>query len=335
MKQWASISLIALVILTGCTESTTEEGDNDDNNEYTFLSSNNSSDSYITVSKHYQGESCLNCHGFNSINASLLRDDDNDDDNDDSYDNDYESEGEDENDEKFTSGGTVFTKLNASNDDVFSYASGYTLRLVLENTNQTITYEKERGTGNAMTEASIGTINAYTAQVLNSQGNVVNTSIANSHDVTRLDCNSCHTAEGNSGAPGRMTSYFLTSGSSSSSSSSSSVSTQSSSSIASTTNNAPLFSSDVMPDLENRCQSCHGGSGNLRIGSTSETYLNLTTATPDSSGFSSFLDIQNPTNSLLLTKAIGMSHGGGSIISGTSSEYVTLRDWIADGAQNN
>ncbi|QOY55112.1 hypothetical protein HUE87_02400 [Candidatus Sulfurimonas marisnigri] len=127
-------------------------------------------DSSSILILHNQGGTCLDCHGPDS-------------------------------EKEFTSGATVYTHLNS----VDSYASGYTVRLVLENTGTIIDYVPKYGTGNSHTSYE-ESINGFTAKVLDADGNVVNSSANNSHDTSQLNCNSCHTASGVGGAPGRITS---------------------------------------------------------------------------------------------------------------------------------
>lgn len=126
-------------------------------------------DSSSSLIIHHQGEGCLDCHGVGS-------------------------------EKEFTSGATVYTNLNS----IDSYASGYTVRLVLKNTGTIIDYNPKYGTGNSHTPYA-ESINAFTAKVLDADANVVNSSADYSHDVSRLNCNSCHTASGTDGAPGRIT----------------------------------------------------------------------------------------------------------------------------------
>jgi mono/diheme cytochrome c family protein len=126
-------------------------------------------DSSSVLVVHNQGVGCLDCHGVGS-------------------------------EKEFTSGATVYTNLNA----VDSYADGHTVRLVLKNTGTVIDYIPKYGTGNSHT-AYAESINAFTAKVLDAEGNVVNSSADYSHDSSQLNCNSCHTQSGTDGAPGRIT----------------------------------------------------------------------------------------------------------------------------------
>ncbi|MBU1657523.1 hypothetical protein KKG72_00540 [bacterium] len=129
----------------------------------------------LSVILHNQGESCLDCHGAGS-------------------------------EKEFISGATVYTSLD-SND---SYADGYTIRLVLEGTHTVVNYIQGSGIGNSHTPYS-ESINDFTAQVLDSNGSVVNSSATDSHGADKLNCNNCHTAEGTGSpkAPGRIT-YDMT-----------------------------------------------------------------------------------------------------------------------------
>ncbi|MBU1657534.1 hypothetical protein KKG72_00595 [bacterium] len=86
------------------------------------------------------------------------------------------------------------------------------------------------------------------------------------------------------------------------------------------------FSNDVLPVL-NGCKGCHGTDGRFTVTTASATYSNI-------ASFNG-VDTVTPANSLLLTKASGVSHGGGTQLSTTSTGYATLRDWIAQGAANN
>ncbi|MDQ7043220.1 MAG: hypothetical protein Q9M34_06780, partial [Sulfurimonas sp.] len=87
------------------------------------------------------------------------------------------------------------------------------------------------------------------------------------------------------------------------------------------------FATDVMPVLETDCKSCHGTSGAFTITTATATYANI-------ASFSG-IDIANPTNSRLLTKANGVGHGGGLRWNTTDASYITVKDWITQGALNN
>ncbi len=288
--------LLAMLIFTGCEDSeitnndydddietvNSDDDDNDSENE-------NSSDDDENNELHNQGVACLSCHGV-GVSSDV------------------------EYDERFTSGGTVYTALNSVN----GYAKDYKIRLVLENTGTIINYEIEEGDGNSYTEYS-GSINDYTAQVIDASGVVVNSSLTNSHGVDRLDCNTCHTASGTDGAPGRITSYDYYPSLQTTVVDTTPTTTDTTTSVS--------FASAVMPVLITNCQSCHGSSGNLTITDTSSTYTNIS--------INNFIDTVNVDNSSLLTKALGTSHGGGAVLNTTDASYQTLKDWISQGALNN
>ena len=230
---------------------------------------------------HSQGVSCATCHSAGS-------------------------------EESFTSGATVFTTLDAANSDTSKYATGYGLRLLLAG-GSAVTYSSGRGIGNFYTRTSTGTFNDYTAQVVDSSGVVVNSSNTDSHDLNRLDCNSCHTAAGTGGAPGRIHVGITTTPTTPTIPASASLST------------------DVMPILEAKCKSCHGSTSRRTfkvMATATDTLTNLTT--------NSLLDLVTASNSRLLQKGSDtVSHDGGRVIATTSVEYQTIEQWIAAGASNN
>lgn len=127
-------------------------------------------------SLHNQGQGCLNCHGINTLTLY-----------------------------PFTSGGTVFTKLDAADDNISAYATGYLIRLVMQTSGEVVTYLPRLGCANSHTLTSIDT--SFTAQVVDANGTVVNSSGINTHGIGKVNCNSCHTAVGKSGAPGRIVNY--------------------------------------------------------------------------------------------------------------------------------
>ena len=266
-----------------------------------------------SFSSHYQGESCLSCHGANGNLSS----------------GGEAGETGEAGENQFTSGATIFTKLNGTASEA---ASAYTLRLVLENVGTTVAYNQARGSGNVNASFATGTLNGYTAEVLNASGTVVNKSLQNTHDVTRLDCNRCHTTSGANGAPGRIVSFdYYGAGTTTGSTTtgSSTATTGTGTTTGSSTNNtvvAKSFATDVLPILQNKCQSCHGGSGNFSITNSATPYA----------GVSGFVTASNATDSRLLQKASNsVSHGGGTVLASMSSEYKTIRDWILEGAKNN
>jgi len=107
----------------------------------------------------------------------------------------------------FTISGTVFTKIDAPNGDVSSAASNHTLKLALEEGTEII-FIKGYGSGNAYTSANMDTVGAFTAQVIDTNNKVVNSSNTLSHDGDMLRCNACHTQTGVSGAPGRIINFI-------------------------------------------------------------------------------------------------------------------------------
>ena len=230
---------------------------------------NDSENTYL----HNQGKSCASCH---SIGGS--------------------------NEEQFASGATIFTAIDAADLDTSKVSTTHTLRLVLENNASIVNYyaNSEGGSGNVQFYNG-SAINKFTAQVLDSNGNVVNTSATDSHDNTRLDCNSCHSASGANGAPGRII-----------------TSTNTTNITITPPTGTPTFTANVLPILDTNCKSCHGSSGAFSI---------TTSATPYD-GVTPFV------NTTLLSKASGTNHGGGTILPSTSTEYATIRDWITAGALN-
>lgn len=127
-------------------------------------------------SLHNQGKACLNCHGSTIVS-------------------DY----------TFTSGGTVFTTLHAADDNTSAYAKGYMIQLKMSGSGEVVSYLPRLGCGNSHTFTSIDT--SFTARVIDENGTVVNSSNLFSHGTGKLNCNSCHTAEGTHSAPGRIVNY--------------------------------------------------------------------------------------------------------------------------------
>jgi len=166
----------------------------------------------------------------------------------------------------------------------------------------------------------------------------VNSSLKNSHDSSRFDCNSCHTAAGVNGAPGRIVSFNYvvpvviipdTNTTVQVEVNITTVPTDTNITVPADTNTttvfAQSFATDVLPILNTKCASCHGASGNFSITNSITPY----------GGVTPFVNITAATASALLTKASGTSHGGGVVIATTTTEYITVRDWISEGALNN
>jgi len=236
-----------------------------------------SSDDDSGASGHNQGKSCLSCHNFYSA-------------------------------------ATVYTALDATSSS--QYASGYTLRAVLSN-NQSINFYSGRGRGNFYANDSRLLSYKFTAQVLDSSGNIVNTSANLSHSSSRRDCNVCHTAGGKSGAPGRI----------STTKPSVPTTTSTPTTTTTTTSSALSFANDIMPLLTISCKGCHGGNGRFSITTASATYSNI-------SSFSG-INTTTPANSRLLTKSLGNNHGGGTIWTSSNSSYTSVKAWITQGGLNN
>jgi len=160
----------------------------------------------------------------------------------------------------------------------------------------------------------------------------VNSSLKNSHDSSRFDCNSCHTAAGVNGAPGRIVSFkYVVPVVISPDTNTTTVPTDTNTTVPTNTNTttqtALSFANDVLPILTTNCASCHGGRGAFSI-----------TNTTPYTGVMAFVDKATLTNSILLQKASAqINHGGsGTVIFTTiSTNYTTIRDWISAGALNN
>lgn len=291
-----SFFLSLSLFLIGCGGlSTNNDTQTIKNNDLSNEPSNNdeSENSNINVVSHNQGIPCLSCHMAPASNA----------------------EGED-----FLSGGTVYTTLTGNNST--KYASGYKIRVLLDN-DEKIDFEIENdededdgeeeeggGTANSSSDDSALSSNyTFTAQVINSSNSVTNSSSTNTHSTqTHLDCNSCHTVYGLNGAPGRITSSTQTT---------------------STPFESPslTFVNDVYPILNSSCATmgCHGDSTtSFRITTDiNETYSNVESYTTTNDGL----------NSLLLKKASGsISHGGGIMMAAITSQYITIKEWIDNGA---
>jgi len=268
MKLSYLLSIVAVtLLLTGCDATTTEDGEGDDD---LIITSNG-------VSLHHQGESCASCHATGSSNEVI-----------------------------FDSGATIFTTIDAANGDASKVAQNYSLRLVLASSTATENYRWGRGTANFHATFNAGITN-YTVEILDANATVVNRSQTDSHTSARFDCNSCHTATGANGAPGRILAKTFVP-----------VIVPTA-----TTTTTPQFANDVQPILTLLCANCHGDSGNFSI-----------TNNPSYTGTMQFVDTTTPTNSRLLLKGKGIiSHSGGVQLS--DSEYITIRDWISAGAPNN
>jgi len=108
----------------------------------------------------------------------------------------------------FTVAGTIFTQLDASDGDDVAAAYNHTLKLALEEGTE-ITLIKGYGSGNAYTTVNSSAIGAFTAEVLDAEGKLVNSSATLSHDADMLNCNTCHSQNGENRAPGRIINFRL------------------------------------------------------------------------------------------------------------------------------
>ncbi len=250
---------------------------------------------------HYQGQSCAQCH----------------------------SSGEN----SFPIGGTIFSNLHAQNGDVNSASIYHYVRLILNDNKKTTIYSiKGNGAGNFKAYGNIPAGVKFKVEVLDGNGNVVNKTAGYTHDNTRLDCNRCHTSTGITitikgnkiKVPGRIVSYDFYK------------------QLQKKPAQPPKvisFSKNVYKILQ-RCQTCHNATnhgGNLIIAKTATTtYNNLMTKIPATQGYTSFINKNSPSNSLLLQKATNsISHGGGQVFTTNSQEYQTILKWIQQGAKNN
>jgi len=300
---------------------------------------NNTLPSNINIKYHNQGISCAKCHGSSSFYQAPQRSDENEREDEDGESlfsilfGDEENEGSDT---RFDSGVTIFTTINATNSDAKKATYGYSLRLVLES-GESVNYVQAKGTGNLIKNSFNAGITNYTVEVLDSNKNVVNSSQVNSHTTARFDCNSCHTALGNNGAPGRVVSFVYTKTTTPVISTPTTVQTPTTTTTSTTTQvptttaqtptaQAPLFSSDVKPVLQNYCAGCHGGSGKFSITNSATVY----------SGVTPWINTTNAGQSRLLLKATNSKgHAGGKVFSTSSTAYNTVKDWIAAGGINN
>jgi len=90
----------------------------------------------------------------------------------------------------------------------------------------------------------------------------------------------------------------------------------------------PVFENDVYPILQYDCQSCHskdGLAGSSRFALSGD-------AKADRAGVLALVYRDYPDSSLLLQRATNSdgAHMGGLIFSADSSDYATIRSWIAN-----
>lgn len=165
----------------------------DDNDTANTSSSSNGTPVLI----HHQGQSCSSCHNSNSP--------------------------------IFQTGGTLYALINEADLDAGLDLSDYTIRL--KNSTTTLNFTAANANGNFYTTAPVSGTDFY-IQILNRSGVIINQSPAN-HGSTKMDCNGCHTQNGQNGTKGRIV-------------------------------GAVSFSKDVRSYLSN-CIGCHGGQGGFTV----------------------------------------------------------------------
>lgn len=212
----------------------------------------------------------------------------------------------------FASAGTVFNSLNAANNT--PGASGYKIKL-----STGTVYSTGRGTGNSLTYSFPNS--KFTAQVMDPNGNIVNSSANLSHDGSRRACNTCHTVSGNNGAPGRITSKRV--------SAVTPVTISITTNCTTPTGNGTVavsFNSNILPILTAKCKSCHGSNGRFTVTSANATYANISALKGSASAGGQYL-LDKSSNTI--------GHGGGEVISKGSAEYISIKAWVDASAPNN
>lgn len=97
------------------------------------------------------------------------------------------------------------------------------------------------------------------------------------------------------------------------------------------TNTDYFYDTDIAPIFAARCASCHNGG--LPAAETAWPLTNPASALADHTEVQSRLDLANPSDSLLIAKAVNDDpHVGGEVIRKTEPEYQILVDWVAQGA---
>jgi hypothetical protein len=89
------------------------------------------------------------------------------------------------------------------------------------------------------------------------------------------------------------------------------------------------FATDVHPLLIAHCQRCHmagAEAGDTQLLLTGDVAADYATATR-------FVDTATPAGSRLLSKVSGNGHGGGTVFAAGSPEYLTILEWIQQGAR--
>jgi len=92
---------------------------------------------------------------------------------------------------------------------------------------------------------------------------------------------------------------------------------------------ATSFATDVHPLLIAHCQRCHAAgaeAGDTQLVLTGDVAADYATVTR-------FVDTATPAGSRILSKVSGNGHGGGAVFAAGSPEYLTLLEWIQQGAR--
>lgn len=92
-----------------------------------------------------------------------------------------------------------------------------------------------------------------------------------------------------------------------------------------------FYRPDARAILQARCTSCHVSPNNPQAVAALEMNFNDDQATFNR--LQTRVNTANPAQSLLLTKATGTSHGGGTALAMGSSEYNTMVEWVRQGAR--
>lgn len=95
-----------------------------------------------------------------------------------------------------------------------------------------------------------------------------------------------------------------------------------------------FYRPNIKTILQNRCDICHGATS---TNTAAQMAMTLDFDQADDQATHGVLltkvDLNNPSTSLLATKATGNAHVGGAVITGGSAEHNTLVQWIQQGAR--
>lgn len=92
-----------------------------------------------------------------------------------------------------------------------------------------------------------------------------------------------------------------------------------------------FYNTDIAPIFAAKCASCHNGG--LPAAEAAWPLTAPTNALADHTEVQSRVDLANPTDSVLIAKAVNDNpHVGGEVIKKTDPEYQVLVDWITQGA---